>query len=328
MKRPEKHHRTKSRCNKKRALPIVACAAAVCLTPISEAVPEPDIFRPVERMIRPEFASEKDKLEYAIKNMKRVQAAAERYASHHEGRFPRQADDAFYSYMIFGECDDKTYSTFSIPVNPYKPGGQRDRILTGNIRDPEQCRRSPPGALKPGYVEYSLSADGKNYSVRSGGKDGRALRDPNAKKTGYKTYVLSHDPTVRTRMNMRTVQWAAERYKEDRHVYPADIDADFKCYFPGGDPSKHREGRRLPNAFTGKLEWPVRGKVKNYILERLKPPDSIPPGVVEYNAVDGFRNYAIRGGDKNGKAIPGPAGPKTTLVISKDGNGFRDDTGI
>lgn len=252
-----------------------------------------------------------------MKTMGRVKAAAERYASHHKGQFPQKVDDALMSFMIFGECDDKTYSSFSIPVNPFT--GKRERLLTGKVSDPDQARRNPPAPLRAGMVEYSIARGGKDFAVRGGGRDGKALRDPNNRQ---RTLIYSHDPNELVKANMRTVQWAAESYAEDhRGKFPVAVDHIFKCYFPGGDPRHSKEGFSLPNPFTGRLEWPVTGRASVVKLERLKTPPHIGAGKIEYSASKSGSNYLIKAGGRDGRALTGVNGKGSTLVIAKDGDG-------
>ncbi len=275
-----------------------------------------EFFAPVEKVMNPQFRNEKEKQEYMIKVSERVKSAAQRYASHHKGVLPAKVDNAFMSYMIFGECDDKTFNTFSIPINPYS--GKHEPILTGSIADPEICRKSPPGKLAPGRVEYSIASSGKEFTVRAGAGNGKALLDPKNKR---QTYVLSNDPVSQVKANMRTVQWAAELYKEEHFKFPKNVDDEFKCYFPWGDPKKKKLGNPLPNPFTGKLEYPVLANMTFAFKERLKAPPAMTPGRIEYSSSDSQSNYCIRGGDAAGKAISGLTGNKSTLILAKDGDG-------
>lgn len=274
------------------------------------------LFSPVQKMINPEFRNENERQKYMLKVMQRVQAAAERYASHHKGALSKKVDNAFMSYMIFGECDDKTFNSFSIPLNPYV--GKHQAVLTGTITDPEKCRKSPPGKMLPGSVEYSIATGGKDYTIRAGVGNGKAFPDPKDKR---RTFVLSHDPAALVKANMRTVQWAAELYKEDNHVFPKEVDDKFKYYFPWGDAKSKKLGNALPNPFTGKLEYPVLTTMKSATAERIKAPSAVAPGRLEYSSSDNQNNYVIRGGDGSGKAISGTAGPKSTLILAKDGDG-------
>ncbi|MCC6980347.1 MAG: hypothetical protein IT343_18655 [Candidatus Melainabacteria bacterium] len=304
--------------NKITALAIAAVSAS-CLSAQPSAAQDGGLegfFSPVQKMIAPEFKNEKERVEYVLKVMQRVQSAALRYASHHKGELPKKVDNAFMSYMIFGECDDKTYNSFSVPLNPYT--GKRNQILIGKIADPEKCRKSPPGKMSPGSVEYSLAAGGKNFTVRGGVGTGKAMADPKNKR---QTYVLSRDPSAQVKANMRTVQWAAELYKEEHHGFPKAVDDEFKYFFPWGDPLKKKLGFALPNPYTGKLEYPVLGKMKSPTTERLKAPAPLPAGVIEYCSTDAQTNYCVRGGDANGKAIQGMSGPKSTMILAKDGDG-------
>jgi len=300
---------------------IVALSVCFAFVSTSKPISAQDsglegFFSPVQKMIAPDFKNEKERVEYMLKVMQRVQSAALRYASHHKGELPKTVDDAFMSYMIFGECDDKTYNSFSVPLNPYT--GKRNKILVGKISDPSKCRKSPPAKMQPGTVEYSIAASGKDFTVRAGVGNGKAMSDPRNKN---QTYVLSFDPAAQVKANMRTVQWAAELYKEEHHSFPKAVDDEFKYFFPWGDRLKKKAGNALPNPYTQKLEYPVVGKMKGAIVERLKAPPAVAPGVLEYCSTDSQTNYCVRGGSGNGKAIEGVAGPKSTLVLAKDGDG-------
>ena len=291
-------------------------ALASSLLGFAALAQDDELFAPVEKMVNPQFKNEKEKQEYMLKVAERVRSAAQRYASHHKGVLPRKVDDAFMSYMIFGECDDKTFTSWSIPNNPYL--GKHQPIITGNIPDPEKCRKAPPGKMAPGSVEYSIASSGKDFTVRVGVGNGKAMLDPRNKKW---TYVLSNDADSQVKANMRTVQWAAEMYKEEHFKFPRAIDDEFKCYFPWGDPKKKKFGNALPNPFTGKLEYPVYVSMGGAFKERLKQPISIAPGRIEYSSSEDQSNYCIRAGDHSGKAIAGVNGAKSTLVLAKDGDG-------
>lgn len=286
---------------------------SLCAT---NSLAQDELFAPVMKMTNPQFKDEKERQEYMIKVAERVKSAAQRYASHHKGVLPTKVDNAFMSYMIFGECDDKTSTSWSIPINPYL--GRHKPILTGNISDPEKCRKAPPGKMAPGSVEYSIAASGKDFSVRVGVGNGKAMLDPKNKR---QTFVLSNDPESLVKANMRTVQWAAELYKEEHFKFPKTVDDEFKYYFPWGDPKKKKFGNALPNPYSGKLEYPVYANMTGALRERLKAPASISPGRIEYCSSDEQSNYCIRGGNGKGKAIAGAAGSKTTLILAKDGDG-------
>ncbi len=275
-----------------------------------------EFFAPVMKMTNPQFKDEKERQEYMIKVAERVKSAAQRYASHHKGVLPRKVDNAFMSYMIFGECDDKTSTSWSIPFNPYL--GRHKPIITGTISDPEKCRKAAPGKMAPGSVEYSIAASGKDFTVRIGVGNGKAMSDPKNKR---QTQVFSNDPVSQVKANMRTVQWAAELYKEDNFKFPKAVDDSFKYYFPWGDPKKKKLGNALPNPYNGKLEYPVYSTMAGPFRERLKAPASISPGRIEYSSSDEQSNYCIRAGDGKGKAIVGASGSKSTLILAKDGDG-------
>ncbi len=307
---------TKGRLLKTFTVLGLSAAATFSLCTVNSFAQDDAFFAPVMKMTNPQFKDEKERQQYMIKVAERVKSAAQRYASHHKGVLPAKVDKAFMSYMIFGECDDITSTSWSIPINPYL--GRHKPILTGNISDPEKCRKSPPGKMEPGSVEYSIAASGKDFTVRVGVGNGKAMSDPKNKRL---TFVLSNDPDSAVKANMRTVQWAAELYKEEHFKFPKLVDDEFKYYFPWGDPKKKKFGNPLPNPYSGKLEYPVFSSMSCAYRERIKAPVAIPPGRIEYCSSDEQSNYCIRAGDSKGKAIVGTAGAKTTLVLAKDGDG-------
>ena len=127
-----------------------------------------------------------------------------------------------------------------------------------------------------------------------------------------KTYVV--------KANMKKVQAAAEAYfKDHTYMYPTKIDDDFKSYFDGGDPAAKKPGKGPNNPFTGNEEWPVLGGLTDPVAARQEVPMELGKGVIEYSAVDGGKNYAIRGGAENRKSITGENESNMgSYVISRD----------
>jgi hypothetical protein len=125
--------------------------------------------------------------------------------------------------------------------------------------------------------------------------------------------------TIAVKANMRTVQNAAEKYSTDHtFMYPTQIDDDFKCYFPEGDPAAKKAGKAPLNPFTGTAEWPVLGSVKDLSAARAEMPVELGKGVIEYSPLDGGKSYAIRGGAENGKAVVGDSATAGSTVLSRD----------
>lgn len=120
--------------------------------------------------------------------------------------------------------------------------------------------------------------------------------------------------------NMKTVQNAAEKYASDHiYLYPKAIDDEFKYYFPDGDPAAKKIGTAPTNPFTGQAEWPILGKLVEVAASRANAPDPVQMGSVEYSPIDNAKSYAIRGGDANGKAIPGDNMSNSgVLLLSRD----------
>jgi hypothetical protein len=67
----------------------------------------------------------------------------------------------------------------------------------------------------------------------------------------------------------------------------------------------------------------VLGKVVDIVLARSKMPDPMTPGQVQYTALFEGKNYAIRGGACNGKALPNNGKNLNTYVLAKDGDGSK-----
>lgn len=126
--------------------------------------------------------------------------------------------------------------------------------------------------------------------------------------------------TIGVKVNMKTVQTAAENYfKDHTYMYPTAIDDDFKSYFPGGDSVAKKPGTAPLNPFTGTGEWPILGTLANVEEARKATPDALVKGVIEYSPIDGGKNYGIRGGSETSKAITAEdASHMGTLVLSRD----------
>lgn len=126
----------------------------------------------------------------------------------------------------------------------------------------------------------------------------------------------NHEASVRA--NMRIAQVAVEAYARDNNgAFPATVQ-DMKAYFPYGDNVKGgKDGVAPANPFSNKPEWPVVGGVKDIDCARVSRPDVIgDPGVIEYTYIHqgGRDSYAIRGADRNGKALAG-VNQGSTLVM-------------
>ena len=125
--------------------------------------------------------------------------------------------------------------------------------------------------------------------------------------------------------NMRTAQISAETFATDNAgSYPKAVDGSFQSYFPGGpaDGSAAGSAKMPVNPFTNASTWGdlVGGTVSDVQSERAKDPSTTSigsAGQIEYSPIPTGNPtaYAIRGGNKLGKALGGTA-PKTTLVLS------------
>ncbi len=259
----------------------------------------------------PETQAEKEN--YVRENMRKVQAAAEGYASHHQGRYPTKIDDAFHSYFPFGGSDDQNFSTLSCTYNPYTH--TKELPVLGKVKTVEHARSRTSRRIAEGKTEYSPIENGKSYVILGGGLNGAIVPEPDAKTP----YFLTSSPDLAIRANMLAVQWAAEMYAESHQRFPVALDDQFKKCFPSQDTAHRGTGLPLRNPFTQKLEWPILGKLKNAREARFTPPGDLKAGLIEYNSIDGGKDYAIRAGGKDGKAIMRHHNAKQTLILSKEG---------
>ena len=255
--------------------------------------------------------TDRDREDHTVLNMRKTLKAAENYASHNQGKYPFKLDEAFKSYFPLGNCDGKTYSTFTIPYNPFskKPAWPIVRAGTGF---------SSSSCGDPGAVEYLAYKDKNSYKIRARGKNGKWLKQKNGNILEFSASALQLSLA-----NARTVQWAAERYREKLKRYPIGMTRSFKCFFPGGDPAKGIAGRPLPNPYETKTiaSFPLTGKLKSLSAARQAKPTGLYRGAIEYSCLDKGKNYAIRIGGKNNYALSGIRGKNSTLVIARDGDG-------
>lgn len=257
--------------------------------------------------------SKKSVSKSVYRNMGKVQLAAEQFASHHMGKYPTAIDDRFKSFFPFGSQDDSTFLTVSCIPNPVTK--KKEWATLGKLTSEKAARAAVDDKVPPGAVEYSPIGNGKGFIIRGGNEHGKPV--VNQKKEVL--LILSSD-TVLAKCNMLAVQWAVECYAErNSGKFPKAVDEEFKCYLPGGDPDKKQSGRKIYNPFTKRLEWPIQGKVGNAKLARGDAPGNLPPGSVEYSPIGAGLDYAIRGGDKNGKIYAGPGGKMKSIVLCKDG---------
>lgn len=264
----------------------------------------------------PETAAEKEN--YVRENMRKVQAAAEGYASHHQGRYPTKIDNAFHSYFPFGGADDQNFSTLSCIYNPYTH--TKELPVVGKVKTVEQARRQKSRRIAEGVTEYSPIENGKSYVILGCGLKGAIVPAGTNGSEGKTPYVLTSSTDLAIRANMLAVQWAAEMYAESHQRFPIAIDDQFKNCFPSQDLAHKGTGLPLRNPFTQKLEWPILGKLKNAREARFTPPGYLKAGVIEYNSIDGGKDYAIRAGGKDGKALMRHHNAKQTLILSKEGD--------
>jgi|GEM_PF-628278 len=138
-------------------------------------------------------------------------------------------------------------------------------------------------------------------------------------------YFGSEDKTREgaVKNNMRMVQMAAESYAHDRGgLYPAKMDDEYFCYFPGGSPKTKSRGQAHgpTNPYTRQPEWPILGSVNDVQGVRSSVPTLVgTAGQIEYSPISGpggIVGYAIRGARKNGLALPGTS-PMTTFVLTR-----------
>lgn len=255
--------------------------------------------------------TDQDREDHTVLNMRKTLKAAENYASHNRGKYPLKLDEAFKSYFPLGNCDGKTYSAYTIPYNPFSK-----RPAWPTVREASGFSASSSG--EPGSVEYLADKNKNSYKIRARGKDGKWLKQKDGKILEFSAGALQLSLA-----NARTVQWAAERYREKLKSYPIGMTRSFKCFFPGGDPAKGLSGRPLPNAYEAAAEaaFPLTGKLKNLKAARAAKPTSLARGAIEYSCLDKGKNYAIRIGGKNNLAVSGIRGLNSTLVIARDGDG-------
>ncbi len=249
--------------------------------------------------------------------MIKTQAAAECYASHHQGRYPTKIDNAFHSYFPYGGYDDQNFATLSCVYNPYT--NSKDMPVLGKIKSLEQARRLISDKIGVGVTEYSPIENGKSYVIRGGDGKGKIVSLMPKGPFSNIPFVLTSDPDLAIRANLMAVQWAAEMYAETRERFPVALDDDFKKCFPPQDLAHKGIGLPLRNPFTQKLEWPVMGKFKKVREARFSPPGDLKPGVVEYSTIDGGKDYSIRAGGKDGKALKRQGNANQTLILSKEG---------
>lgn len=253
--------------------------------------------------------TDRDREDHTVLNMRKTLKATENYASHNQGKYPIKLDEAFKSYFPLGNCDGKTYSTFTIPYNPFskKPAWPGVREGSGFSSSGEA-----------GAVEYLADKKKNSYKIRARGKNGKWLKQKNGNILEFSASALQLSLA-----NARTVQWAAERYREKLKRYPIGMTRSFKCFFPGGDPAKAIAGRPLPNPYETKAiaSFPLTGKLKDLSSARAAKPTSLARGAIEYSCLDKGKNYAIRVGGKDNYALSGIRGKNSTLVIARDGDG-------
>jgi len=281
------------------------------------------------------------KLEYVKKNMYKVQAAAERYAGHHQGRYPVKIDRAFQSYFPFGSADDVNFSTLSCNYNPYT--NTKEMPVLGTLKSFAEARRSVTQKIGIGVTEYNPIENGKGYIIRGGAEKGEIVTVGTTGRESKTPLLLTNNPRLAVLANMMAVQFAAESYYEKFGKFPLKLDEEFKSCFPNHPPGQQaasvREqkgidsplptasdlqkqpisGLPLRNPYTRNLEWPVLGRFKTVKEARFTPPGGLKPGIIEYNPIDGGKDYAIRAGGPDGKAFIRHKNDQQTFTLSKQG---------
>gem|GEM_PF-1068885 len=283
-----------------------------------------------------------EKIEYVKKNMYKVQAATERYAGHHQGKYPTKIDRAFQSYFPFGGADDENFSTLSCIYNPFTRA--KEMPVLGKLKSLEEARRQATQKIAAGVTEYTPIDNGKSYVIRGAGGRGEIVTVGATGRDSKTTLILSSDPNLAVRGNMMAVQFAAESYYEKHGKYPTTLDSEFKNCFPNHNSAQQKlggaqeqkgldspvvkatglskltiTGLPLKNPYTQKLEWPLLGKFKTVKDARFTPPGDLKPGVIEYNPINGGKDYAIRAGGPEGKAFMRHHNKTQTFVLSKEG---------
>jgi tetratricopeptide (TPR) repeat protein len=135
--------------------------------------------------------------------------------------------------------------------------------------------------------------------------------------------ALGHKPVPEKQrakiiVHMRSVQMAAEAYAVNHEGrYPMDIDESFKDVLRSGAGDSKSTWPRV-NPITYRAEMPILGGVRSAQAARAAQPSRVPPGAVEYSPMGTGENYAIRGGDQRGIALPGEGGAGGTMVLSSD----------
>ncbi len=108
--------------------------------------------------------------------------------------------------------------------------------------------------------------------------------------------------------SMRTMQIAANAYKENYKRYPTSLDVRFKSYFPGGG----SDGKTVPkppmNFITHQRQWPIAASPGISV----KPS----PGQIIYIATPDGRKYSIYGFDQTGKYLIDQTTGKTLVLTN------------
>lgn len=120
--------------------------------------------------------------------------------------------------------------------------------------------------------------------------------------------------------NVQIVRVAADAYAADHDgVYPNQMDAVFKSYFPDGDCGKGRKlGTPLTNPYSEKLEWPALGRRVAGTERRARAKesgrslisDAVARGAIVYsplydkrNRCSGFAVAIAIGDDRSGREL-------------------------
>ncbi len=151
-----------------------------------------------------------------------------------------------------------------------------------------------------------------------------SMGDPNsASRDMQRAMTLGYKPPIEKQkakliVHMRSVQMAAEAYAVTHEGrYPTDIDESFKEVLRAGGGDIKSQWPRV-NPISYRAEMPILGMVRDVASARAAQPSRMPPGVVEYSPIANGANYAIRGGDARGMALPGEGGMGGTMVLSSD----------
>jgi len=122
-----------------------------------------------------------NKDEAVRQNMSAVQIIVESYALQHGGHFPAAVNQSLSPYFSGSGRWGRA------PINPFTL--KAEWPVTGHLVSVAAVRKSSPGPLAAGKIEYTCLHKGTGYAIRGGGAKGVALTD----KASHFTLVLSNE---------------------------------------------------------------------------------------------------------------------------------------